>query len=135
MALVFHHIGIPVKKSKLSKNARYSPLFKMYSEEAKNNLNIHIEYHAFDPGSSLDKRLQTLPHIAFKTNTIEKDLLDKEIIMPLYEPFKGYRCAAIQINDVIVELIETSLPEDKIWNDSDTINNGILYSNGITTEI
>lgn len=127
MALIFHHIGIPVKKSKLTNNCRYSPLFKMYSEEAQNDINIHIEYHAFDTDSPLDKRLQTLPHVAFKTNNIEKDLLNKEIVMPLYEPFKGYRCAAIEVNGMIIELIETVLTEDEIWNNPDIINNGVLY--------
>ena len=131
MNLIFHHIGIPVEKSKLTKNARYSSLFKMYSENVENDLNIRIEYHAFDPGSSLDKRLQTLPHIAFKTDNIEKDLLNKDIVMPLYEPFKGYRCAAIQLNGMIIELIETSLSEEKIWDDPNTINNGILYGNKV----
>ncbi|MDR0617255.1 MAG: hypothetical protein LBG23_00500 [Endomicrobium sp.] len=47
--------------------------------------------------------------------------------MPLYEPLKGYRCAMILVNDVLIELGETSLSEKQIWNE--TLNNGILYKN------
>lgn len=109
MPLIFHNIGIPVEKSKLTAKCRYSSLFKMYSEDVENDLDIRKEYHAFDTGSPLDTRLQNLPHIAFKTNNIEKDLLNKEIIMLLYEPFKGYCCAVIVLNGVVIELIETKL--------------------------
>ncbi|AEG59948.1 hypothetical protein [Desulforamulus ruminis] len=125
--LVFHHIGIPVDKSKLSKQARYSPLFKMYSEEGINALGLHIEFHAFDEGSSLDKRIQTYPHVAFKTENIDIALENQDVIMPLYEPFAGYRCAMILVNEMLIELIETTLPEEKIWKDEKTLKNGVLY--------
>lgn len=42
---------------------------------------------------------------------------------------KGYRCAMILVNDVLIELVETSLSEEQIWNDDETLNNGILYKN------
>lgn len=125
----FHHIGIPVDKSKLSNKARYSEIFKMYSEEVKNPLGIKTEYHAFDSNSPLDILIQTQIHIAFKINDIEKKLIGQKIIMPLYEPFSGYRCTIIQINNTLIELIETSLSEKELWDDEETLKNGILYAN------
>lgn len=125
--LQFHHIGIPVNKSELSEKARFSSLFKMYSEEVENFLGLKIEYHAFDPDSSLDIRLRTRPHIAFKIDNIELALKGQNIVMPLYEPFKGYRCAVIEINKTLVELVETQLSEEQIWNDGDILKNGVLY--------
>lgn len=130
--LQFHHIGVPVEKSALSENARFSPLFRMYSEEKENLLGIKIEYHAFEPDSSLDIRLQTRPHIAFKTDDIESALKNQEIVMPLYEPFKGYRCAAIELNGVLIELLETQFSEKQLWNEESILKNGILY--GTKTE-
>ena len=127
--LKFHHIGIPVDKSALTSQARYAAMFKMYSEEADNPLGIKTEYHAFDEGSSLDMRIQTQIHIAFKTDNIETALAGQEIVMPLYEPFSGYRCAVIQVNNVLIELIETSLSEEEVWDDEDTLKNGVLYGN------
>ena len=125
--LQFHHIGIPVKKSEISEKARFSPLFKMYSEEKENFLGIKIEYHAFELDSPLDIRLRTRPHIAFKTNNIELALENQEIVMPLYEPFKGYRCAMIEVDGMLIELLETQFSEEQLWHDASILNNGILY--------
>ncbi len=127
----FHHIGVPVDKSKLSNKARYSTMFKMYSEDAINDLGIHIEYHAFENGCPLDKRITSKEHIAFKVDNIEDELKGKEVLMPLYEPFKGYRCAMILVNDVLVELIETTLSEKEIWEDEETLKNGVLYNDSL----
>ena len=129
--MIFHHIGVPVDKSKLSGKARYSPLFKMYYEDTANNLGIHIEYHAFEEGSSLDKRITEKEHIAFKVNNIEEKLRDKEILMPLYEPFKGYKCAMILVNEVLIELIETTLSEDEMWKNEEVLKNGVLYGGSL----
>jgi hypothetical protein len=30
---------------------------------------------------------------------------------------------------MLIELIETSLSEEQIWNDDETLNNGVLYKN------
>jgi hypothetical protein len=126
--LSFHHIGFPTEKSKIFKNAKYSPLYKMYTQDGINNLDLHIQYHAFDEGSSLDKKIRSKVHIAFKTdNNIEEAIKGHEIVMPLYEPFKGYKCAMIIVNDMLIEIIETTLSEEEIWNDEEKLNNGVLY--------
>jgi hypothetical protein len=124
----FHHIGVPVLKEKLSANARYSPLFDMYSEEFSNNLGLKIELHAFGENSPLADSIKTAPHIAFKIKNIEEALkTQKNIVMPLYEPFSGYRCAMILLGGALIELIETELSEEKIWDDPETLKNGVLY--------
>jgi hypothetical protein len=33
----------------------------------------------------------------------------------------------IIVNDMPIEIIETTLSEEEIWNDEKTLNNGILY--------
>jgi hypothetical protein len=127
-ALLFHHIGIPIEKSKIGKNAKYSPLYKMYTQDGVNNLGLHIQYHAFDSGSSLDEKIRSKVHVAFKTdNNIEEIIKGHEIIMPLYEPFKGYKCTMIIVNDMPIEIIETTLSEEEVWNDEENLNNGVLY--------
>jgi hypothetical protein len=126
-ALSFHHIGIPVEKSKMGENARYSPLYRMYTVDGKNNLGIHIQFHAFDRGSSLDKRVQTNIHVAFKTADITKTLKGQELVFPVYEPFEGYRCAMIIVNNMLLEIIETNLSEERIWNSDETLRKGVLY--------
>ncbi len=127
--MIFHHIGKPISLESIkdNKDVKYSPLFDMYSLNTQNGLSLPIEWHAFGTNSSLDRRIQTEPHIAFKVKDIAAALIGQEIVMPLYEPFSGYRCAIIQVNGVLIELIETSLSEEKIWHDEETLKNGVLY--------
>ncbi|MFT8391961.1 MAG: hypothetical protein ABF586_06460 [Sporolactobacillus sp.] len=126
--LHFHHIGKPVPLAQIKDNpeTKYSPLFDMYSLDKINALSIPIEWHAFGPNSSLHPLIQSQPHIAFTTAAIEAALEHEEILMPLYEPFKNYRCAMIRVNDQPIELIETSLSEAEIWGDG-IFKDSILY--------
>lgn len=126
--MTFHHIGKPVALNviKDNKNTKYSPLFDMYSLDMHNDLLIPIELHAFGAQCPLDHRIQQEPHIAFKVNNIIDALAKQEIIMPLYQPFAGYRCAMVLINDQLIELIETSLSESEIWGDG-IFKDSILY--------
>ena len=129
--MTFHHIGkpVPLEKIKENKDTKYSPIFDMYSLDMKNDLSIPIEPHAFGENSSLDARIQKETHIAFKVNDIEAALQGKEIVMSLYQPFAGYRCARVIVNRQLIELIETTLSESEIWGDG-IFKDSILYPRG-----
>lgn len=128
LKMTFHHIGKPVPLEVLigRKGVRYSPLFDMYSLEMSNDFSIPIELHAFGKDSTLHPRIQKETHIAFKVNDIVAALNQQKILMPLYQPFANYRCAIVDINDQLVELIETSLSESEIWGDG-VFRDSILY--------
>lgn len=98
----------------------------MYSLDKQNDLSIPIELHAFGPNSSLDERIQQISHVAFKVDDIDEALAGEEVIMPLYQPFAGYRCAMIWVNEQPIELIETTLSESEIWGDG-IFKDSILY--------
>lgn len=117
LQITFHHIGRPVPLDTIidSPNLKYSPLFDMYSLDLTNSLCIPVELHAFGKNSSLHPRIKQEMHVAFKVNDITSILKGQEILMPLYQPFAGYRCAMVSINGQLMELIETSLSESEIW--------------------
>jgi len=123
--LEFHHIGVPTNKK--SQNERYSSLYGMYTSDGSNG-DIHIQFHRYDNDSILDKRIQSTMHIAFKIDHIEDYIKDKEIVMPLYEPFKGYKVAMILRDGVPIEIIETTLSEEEIWEDDHS--GSVLYPDG-----
>lgn len=131
LKLTFHHIGKPVPLAEIKDNpdTKYSPLYDMYSLDMANDLSVPIELHAFGPDSSLDHRIQTEAHVAFKVNDIEAALKNQTIIMPKYTPFKDYTCAMILLNQQPVELIETTLSEREIWGDG-IFKDSILYPDG-----
>ncbi|MGX7051696.1 hypothetical protein [Leuconostoc palmae] len=91
LTLSFHHIGKPVPLMEIKDNeqTRYSPLFDMYTFDILNDLSLPIQLHAFGPSSSLNVKIQTESHGAFKVSNIQKALQGKQIVMPLYEPFAG----------------------------------------------
>ncbi|MFT8555679.1 hypothetical protein [Liquorilactobacillus hordei] len=126
----FHHIGKPVALETIKDNidTKYSELYDMYSLDMENNLSLPIELHAFGPKSSLDKRIQTMPHVAFTVNDLNHALKENEIIMPKYTPFKDYTCAMILVNNQPIELIETTLTEREIWGNG-IFKDSILYPN------
>ncbi|GAA4172345.1 hypothetical protein GCM10022287_13060 [Gryllotalpicola koreensis] len=106
--------------------ARYSPLYRMYTLDLPNELSLHIQLHAFREESGLHERIRTESHVAFKVEDIETALRGEEILMPLYEPFDGYRCAIVAVNHQLIELIETGLSDEQIWGEA-IFRGGVLY--------
>lgn len=126
--LVFHHIGKPVALNVIrdDPNTRYSPLFDMYTLDIPHELAIHIQLHAFGEASSLHPDIREHNHVAFTVGDIENALVGHEILMPLYQPFRGYRCAMVRVNHQLIELIETTLSEEEIWGGA-SFRNSALY--------
>ncbi len=80
----------------------------------------------FGEVSSLDEKIQTQAHVAFTCSDIEQAIAGEHVIMPLYEPFSGYRCAMIWVNQQPIEVIETTLSESEIWGDG-IFKDSLLY--------
>ncbi|MAZ44516.1 MAG: hypothetical protein CMF48_05020 [Legionellales bacterium] len=118
----FHHFGIPTKEKK--PNERYSPTFKMYTTPGNNP--FRVQYHRFEEGCPLHPLLQTQPHVAFKVPNLDDAIEGEKILLEPYEPFAGFKVAVIQVEDSAIELIETNLPEDKIWDDK-AHENSVIY--------
>lgn len=125
---VFHHIGRPVPVEEISghPDMRYTALYDMYTLDLANDLSLHIQLHAFGPASTLHEDIQRLSHVAFKVEDIESVLVGKDILMPLYEPFAGFRCAMVRLNHQLIELVQTDLPEEAIWG-GEVLKGGVLY--------
>lgn len=108
----FHHIGVPTESPK--PNERYSALYKMYTSDDVASP-FRKQWHRYEPGSSLDKRLQTRPHIAFKVNSLEEAIKNKTCLLGPYEPLERFKVAVYEEEGVLIEVIETSLTDEEIW--------------------
>jgi len=111
----YHHMGIPTKEIKTGE--RFSSTFKMYTTDGEDK-NFRIEWHRFEKGCPLHPLLQTMPHVAFKVDNIDKAIENKKILLAPYFPFEGFRVAAIEVDGAPIELIETNLNESEIWDES-----------------
>ena len=107
----YHHMGIPVTKE--MPGEKYSESFDMWTTHGHNP--FRIQYHRFGPKCSLHALVQTVPHVAFKVNSIEKAIEGEHVLLEPYEPIVDFRVAMIEVDGAPVELIETSLTEDAIW--------------------
>jgi hypothetical protein len=107
----YHHIGIPTDKPQADE--KYSPTFKMYTTRGDNEL--RVQWHRFEEGCPLHPLIQSVPHVAFKVNSIEEAIKGKVVLLEPYYPFENFRVAMVEIEGAPVEFIETSLSEEEIW--------------------
>ena len=107
----FHHMGIPT--SEIREDEIYSSSAKMYTSDNKGI--FKIQWHRFENGSPLHPLLKTLPHIAFKVDNLNAAIKDKEILLGPYEPIDDYFVAVINDGGVPIELIQTTLNDNELW--------------------
>lgn len=110
----YHHMGIPTHEPK--ENEKYSSAFKMYTTPGNND--FRIQWHRFEKGCHLHPLIQSVPHIAFKVNSIHEAIKGRKVLLEPYYPFEGFRVAMVEIEGAPVEFIETHLSEDEIWGES-----------------
>jgi len=108
----FHHLGVPTQEVK--PNERYSAQFGMYTSDADCKL-LHVQWHRFEADSCLDPVLRTLPHPAFKVSDLAAAMEGHNVLLTPYEPIEGFRVAIIEDGGFPIELIQTTLTDDEIW--------------------
>jgi hypothetical protein len=107
----FHHLGIPSEVQR--PNEKYSKKFKMFTSD--NDGKFRIQFHRFQENSPLHPLIKSLPHVALQVNDLAGAIKGCEVILGPYEPVKGYKVAFINDNGVPVELVETGLSEEELW--------------------
>jgi len=123
----YHHMGIPTKE--IREGEKYSSKFKMYTSGGADT-EFRIQYHRFEEDSPLHPLLKTVPHIAFKVNSITDAIKDKKVILGPYEPFPGFKVASIIEKGIPIEFIETDLSEEDIWLGEH--KNSVIYPKEVT---
>jgi hypothetical protein len=99
----YHHLGIPTDKPRADE--KYIPHLKMYVSGFDTSL-YGIEWMRFEKGCTISDLVQTVPHIAFEVDDLEKAISNRETIDGISSPSQGVRVAMIFDNGVPIELIE-----------------------------
>lgn len=110
----YHHIGIPTKEK--HDGEKYSSTFKMYTTKGDNE--FRIQWHRFETDCPLHPLLQTIPHVAFKVDSIDEAIIGKKILLEPYYPFERFRVAVVEVDGAPIEFIETDLSEEEVWGQS-----------------
>lgn len=85
----------------------------MYTTDNPGKFNV--QWHRFTEDSPLPKLLKMVPHVAFKVEDLSVAISDEEVILGPYEPMDDYFVAIINDNSVPIELIQTTLTDDELW--------------------
>ena len=48
-----------------------APLFRMYTSDGSCDV-MRVQWHRFEPGSSMHPLIQMIPHVAFKVNDLDR---------------------------------------------------------------
>lgn len=107
----FHHFGIPLQDGVFE--GAYSEKAGMYTVD--NPGQFRVQWHRFKNSSPLHNLIKTVPHLAFKVDNLLRAIEDEEVILGPYEPIDGFFVAMINDNGAPIELIETTLSDDEIW--------------------
>ena len=109
---VFHHMGIPTRQAKPGE--RFSEAFGLHTSDGDCG-SVRIQWHRFEPGSPLDPLIQTVPHVAFKVDDLDRAIQGYRLLLGPYEPIPHFRAAIIEDGGHPIELLQTTLTDDEIW--------------------
>jgi len=99
----YHHVGIPTTTSR--ENETYLKEFKMYVSGYESSP-YGVEWMRFEPDSPLPELIQTIPHVAFEVDDLEKEIQNKEVLIPPNCPSDGIMVAFIVDNGAPIEFIQ-----------------------------
>jgi hypothetical protein len=96
-------VGIPTQTPR--EGERYLAEFGVYVAGYETS-EFGIEWMRFEPDCPLPRLVQTVPHVAFRVDDLERELEGREVIIEPNSPSPGIRVAFIVENDAPVELLE-----------------------------
>lgn len=118
----FHHMGIPTNDRR--EGEIFSPAAEMFTSD--NRGKFRIQWHRYTEASPLHPLVRTVPHPAFRVADLRDAIEGEELLLGPYEPIDGYFVAIINDNGVPIELIQTDLTDEEIWERART-GQGSLY--------
>ena len=98
----YHHVGIPTREKR--EGEVYLEQFGMHVVGFEHSA-YGVEWLRFEPDSPLPRLVQTVAHVAFVVDDIEKAIEGKEILIEPNSPSPGVLVAFIVENGAPVELM------------------------------
>jgi len=99
----YHHVGIPTTIPR--ENEAYLEKFKMYVS-GYDSSPYGVEWMRFEQDSPLPELIKTIPHVAFEVDDLEKEIQNKEVLIPPNSPSEGIIVAFIVDNGAPIEFIQ-----------------------------
>jgi hypothetical protein len=103
----YHHLGVPTTVTMPCEV--YLEQFKFYVSGFDKSP-FGIEWMRFEPGSPIHPLIQSVPHLAFAVDDVDREIAahNLNVLTPPNSPSSGVRVAMIEHNGAPIELIEFS---------------------------
>ncbi len=99
----FHHVGLPTDEKQPG---------EVYVEETKvwvtdpEKHPYRVEYLRYEPDSPVTGPLRELPHMAFKTDDVQREIAGKQVILEPFEAMEGLTVAFILQDGAVFEYMQ-----------------------------
>lgn len=101
----FHHFGVQTQVQQ--PNEEYLEGAKVYITDPEAHP-YRFEYLRFEPGTPLPTELQTMSHIAFTVDNLDKAIEGEKVIVPPFDAKPTVRAAFIMKDNTLIELMQLS---------------------------
>ena len=65
-----------------------------------------IEFLRFEPGTSVEPPVRTMPHFAFKTDDLKRDIEGENVILGPFDPMENLTVVFIEKDGAVFEFME-----------------------------
>lgn len=99
----YHHLGIPTRTPQTDET--YLAEYGFFCTDHERNP-FGIQWMRFDADCPLPAIVQSVPHVAFEVENLEKALLGHEVLIKPNRPSPGVRVAFVLVDGAPVEFLE-----------------------------
>jgi hypothetical protein len=101
--LKFSHVGVITDDPQ--PNETYVPATKVYVTNFVDHP-YKLEYLRYEPDTPVTGPLRDLPHIAFETDDLDRELSGQEVILEPFEPMPGLTVAFVVRDGAVFEYMK-----------------------------
>ena len=99
----FHHIGLPTDQ--VQPNETYVPDTKVYVTSPDAHP-YKVEFLRYEADSPVKGPLRDLPHMAFETDSLAREIKGQKVILGPFEPMPGLKVAFIVKDGAVYEFMQ-----------------------------
>ncbi len=99
----FHHVGIPTDEEQ-PEEVYVEDTNVWVTDPAKHP--YRVEFLRYEPDSPVTGPLRELPHLAFETDDVQREIAGKHIILEPFEPVEGLTVVFILEDGAVLEYMQ-----------------------------
>jgi hypothetical protein len=99
----FHHMGLPTHEKQ--ENEIYVEASKLWVTDPENHP-YRVEFLRYEDDSPVTGPVRDLPHIAYKTDDLRREIEGKKILIEPFIPLEGLEVVFIEEDGAVIEYMQ-----------------------------